>query len=85
MLPIIKKPFSWSPEADTAFRMLKERFTSIPILWIPDPALQFVVEVDKLDIGVGTVTESRLRRFIPAPSLAGREKLHRQVSRSCLL
>lgn len=64
-LTSIKKPFSWSLEADTAFRMLKERFTSIPILWIPDPALQFVVEVDKSDIGVGTVTESRLRRFIP--------------------
>lgn len=31
---------------------LKSRFTSAPILQMPDPGLQFVVEVDALDVGV---------------------------------
>lgn len=28
----------------TAFRVLKERFTSAPVLTLPDPNLQFIVE-----------------------------------------
>jgi hypothetical protein len=46
--------FSWTSEADAAFRELKRRFTSAPALLInPDPARQFVVEVDAFDSGVG--------------------------------
>lgn len=54
-LTSVKKPFLWSTEAYAAFRLLKERFTSAPILRIPDPALQFVVELDASDVGVGAV------------------------------
>ena len=46
-----KVPFLWSPAADTAFRALKARFTSAPILQMPDPERQFVVEVDASDVG----------------------------------
>lgn len=55
----IKRQFKWSPKAATAFRVLKERFTSAPILQIPDPALQFMVEVDASNIGVGAFLSQR--------------------------
>lgn len=48
-------PFSWSPHADAAFRLLKERFTSAPILTEPDPSWQFILEVDASAVGVGAV------------------------------
>lgn len=51
-LTSVKKPFLWSPEANAAFRTLKEQFTSTPIFQIPEPSLQFVVEVDASDIRV---------------------------------
>ena len=34
-----KVPFLWSPAADTAFRALKVKFTSAPILQMPPDAL----------------------------------------------
>ncbi|XP_036379838.1 vascular endothelial growth factor receptor kdr-like [Megalops cyprinoides] len=40
---------------EAAFCNLKGRFTSAPILTQPDPAHQFIVEVDASDIGVGAV------------------------------
>ena len=58
-LTSIKIPFSWSPEAETAFRSLKLRFVSAPILVQPDPALQFVLEADASDTGVGAVLSQR--------------------------
>ncbi|KAM3623773.1 uncharacterized protein V6R79_015393, partial [Siganus canaliculatus] len=42
-----------------AFQLLKEKFTSAPILQVPDPNRQFVVEVDASDIGVGAVLSQR--------------------------
>lgn len=42
----VRRPFVWSPEANTAFQALKERFTSAPVFQMPDPALQFVITVD---------------------------------------
>ena len=54
-----KVPFCWSPTADAAFQALKARFTSAPILQVPDPERQFVVEVDASDIGVGAVLSQR--------------------------
>ena len=58
-LTSIKTPFSWPPEAETAFRSLKLRFVSAPILVQPDPALQFVLEADASDTGVGAVLSQR--------------------------
>lgn len=51
--------FSWTPEANKAFQDLKHRFISTPILIQPDPSLQFVVEVDASDTGVGAVLLQR--------------------------
>ncbi|KAG1926575.1 retrotransposable element [Pimephales promelas] len=49
----------WNEEANQAYKALKERFTSAPILKHPDPELPFVVEVDALDCGNGAVLSQR--------------------------
>lgn len=54
-LTSVKVVFSWTPEADVAFNELKSLFANAPILIQPDPAKQFVVEVDASDSGVGDV------------------------------
>lgn len=53
-------PFVWSPEAERAFQALKVRFTSAPILTLPDPCLPFVVEVDASDVAVCAVLSQSL-------------------------
>ena len=45
--------FLWSPEAESSFNELKRRFTSAPVLTLPDSQRQFVVEVDASNDGVG--------------------------------
>ena len=52
-------PFCWNPEAEQAFCKLKHLFTTAPILVHPDPSLQFIVEVDASDTGVGAVLSQR--------------------------
>ncbi len=54
-----KVPFLWSPAAGAVFKELKGRFTSAPILQVPDPDRQFVVEVDASEVGVGAVLSQR--------------------------
>lgn len=49
----------WSEEAEQAFKELKSRFTSAPILHHPDPEHQFIVEVDTSNTGVGAVLSQR--------------------------
>ena len=51
--------FHWNPEAEKAFQELKRRFTTAPILTLPDPQRQFVVEVDASNDGVGAVLSQR--------------------------
>ena len=58
-LTSLKNPFSWSPEASAAFTQLKNLFCSAPVLSHPDPAAQFVVEVDASESGVGAVLSQR--------------------------
>lgn len=41
--------FKCNPEAETAFKKINQRFTTVPILILPDPKNQFPVEVDTLD------------------------------------
>ena len=52
-------PFIWNPEAEKAFQELKHQFTTAPILTLPDPQRQFVVEVDASNDGVGAVLSQR--------------------------
>lgn len=54
-----KKRFSWDTAAESAFVNLKERFTTAPILVLPDATWQFVVEMDASDLGVGAVLSQR--------------------------
>ncbi|KAI3356909.1 hypothetical protein L3Q82_003555 [Scortum barcoo] len=53
------RPFVWNEEAEKAFNRLRTLFTTAPVLVQPDPAQQFVVEVDASDIGVGAVLSQR--------------------------
>lgn len=55
-----KRTFKWTCETEMAFSKLKSMFTSAPILSIPDPSVQFVVEVDASDAGVGAILSQRL-------------------------
>ena len=48
-------PFSWPERAVEAFNFLKSKFSSAPFLRHADPTLQFIVEVDASDSGVGAV------------------------------
>ena len=54
-----KARFLWSLPADQAFKRLKEIFTSAPVLTLPDPHQQFVVEVDASDLGIGGILSQR--------------------------
>lgn len=58
-LTSIKKKFLWSPEAIQELTLFKAWFTTAPILILPDPARQFVVEVDVSDTRVGAVRSQR--------------------------
>ena len=64
-----KVPFLWSIAANDSFQALKTRFTSAPILQMPDPERQFVVEVDASDLVVAP-----LRLLFPTFD-PGREEL----------
>lgn len=58
-LTSVKQAFVWSPAAQSAFDNLKQLFSSAPVLIHPNPELQFVVEVDASDSGVGAVLSQR--------------------------
>jgi len=66
--------FVWSPEAESSFNELKRRFTSAPILTLPDPQRQFVVDVDASNDGVGAVLSQRSadRKMHPCAYLSRR-------------
>ena len=54
-----KVPFRWSDAAQESFEALKTRFTTSPILQIPEPERQFIVEVDASGVGVGGILSQR--------------------------
>lgn len=49
-----KSTFQWSPKAETAFRK-RNTYFSTPILMLPDPKRQLVVDIDASDVGIGAV------------------------------
>uniref|UniRef100_A0A3B1J8V2 Gypsy retrotransposon integrase-like protein 1 n=1 Tax=Astyanax mexicanus TaxID=7994 RepID=A0A3B1J8V2_ASTMX len=54
-----EKKLRWNKDTEQSFQNLKNRFTSAPILKHPNPELQFVVEVDASEVGVGAVLSQR--------------------------
>ncbi len=54
-----KQRLNWMQASEQSFRQLKERFTSAPILHHPSPDLEFTVEVDASNTGVGPVLSQR--------------------------
>ena len=54
-----KSMFRWTPEAEAAFSDLKTRFSTAPILIMPNPEKQFILKVDASDTGVGMVLSQR--------------------------
>ena len=54
-----KGPFHWFQAAEEAFQPLKARVMSAPILLIPDPNRQLIVEVNASDVGVGAILSQR--------------------------
>ena len=57
-----KVRFLWNKDAESAFSTLKTMFTTAPVLAIPNPSSQFIVEVDASGTGVGAVLSQRLAR-----------------------
>ena len=51
--------FHWSPEAQTAFSVLKKLFTTAPILRHLDPTLPYLLDVDASEVAVGAVISQR--------------------------
>lgn len=47
-----RQRLTWSPAASEAFKNLKERFTTAPILRHPDSELEFTMEVDASNTGI---------------------------------
>ncbi|KAF7689976.1 hypothetical protein C0J45_23673, partial [Silurus meridionalis] len=53
------RPLTGTQRLERAFTKLKSLFTSAPVLALPDPTRQFVVEVDASDLGVGAILSQR--------------------------
>lgn len=47
--------FTWTQEADHAFKKLKTAMTTAPLLALPDPSLPFIVTCDASGLGIGAV------------------------------
>lgn len=50
---------NWSSESIAAFKQLKEKFTTAPILHHPDPEREFIVEVDASNTGIRAILSQR--------------------------
>ena len=51
--------FKWSPDCERAFRVLKEKLVSAPVLAFPCFDEEFVVDCDASDYGLGVVISQR--------------------------
>ncbi|KAL9450635.1 hypothetical protein AB3S75_012375 [Citrus x aurantiifolia] len=56
---LCKEAFHWSPAASDAFMTLKNAMVAAPVLHLPDFELEFVIETDASNIGIGAVLMQR--------------------------
>lgn len=47
--------FVWTKDTENAFQVLKQALMTAPVLALPDFSLQFVVDTDACDVGIGAV------------------------------
>lgn len=57
-----KKHIVWTKQAEEVFQLQKERFATAPVLTLPGPKFQLIVEVDACDVGTGAVLSQRSLR-----------------------
>jgi hypothetical protein len=50
-----RRPFHWSPEAETAFQSLKNALCTTPVLGYPQSGDKFIVDTDASNVGIGGV------------------------------
>jgi hypothetical protein len=50
-----KRTLEWSPEAEAAFRSLKEALCTAPILGFPRPGQKLIVDTDSSNTGIGGI------------------------------
>lgn len=50
-----KNSFIWTEEASLAFQQLQAAMTATPVLALPDFSIQFVVECDASEAGIGAI------------------------------
>lgn len=84
-----RKKFSWTPEADEAFRKLKNALVSAPVLANPNFALPFVIETDSSDLAIGAVLvqiQDGVRRTIAyfSKKLSSTQRKYSATERECL-
>ena len=49
------RDFTWTPQCQQAFNSLQKSLTRPPFLTPPDPGLQFTLDTDASDVGMGAV------------------------------
>jgi hypothetical protein len=49
------KTFEWTPRSETSFQELKKRFTTAPVLTMPDMERSFSIYCDAFGQGLGCV------------------------------
>jgi len=54
-----EKEWAWNPEAETAFKELKQRFTTAPVLAHFDASKPVIIETDVSDFAIGAVLSQR--------------------------
>uniref|UniRef100_A0A8C5P957 Gypsy retrotransposon integrase-like protein 1 n=1 Tax=Leptobrachium leishanense TaxID=445787 RepID=A0A8C5P957_9ANUR len=52
-------PFKWTDKATKAFLDLKHRFSTAPILTLPDPTIPYYLEVDASEVATGAILSQR--------------------------
>jgi hypothetical protein len=59
-------PWEWTHETESAFRLLKKKLVSAPILGYPDPTLPYILDTDASQEGVGAVL-SQIQEGVERP------------------